>query len=97
MFLSELGLETYINRINSAVLDLQSTAQPGSRLVMYSRKEGLEPPFMYDSTEYTLNWISKPIMMKATESLVKQHFAYLNSNYFSSISIILHQRWIERS
>jgi len=43
---------------------------------------------MYDSTEYELNWISKPIMMKATESLVKQHLAYVNSNYFSSINYI---------
>jgi hypothetical protein len=109
MFLSELGLETYINRINNAVLDLQSTAQPGNalaeskslrhRLVMYSRKEGLKPPFKYKSTEYTLNWISKPIMMKATESLVKQHLAYLNSNYFSSINYMapkLDRKIIER-
>ena len=83
MFLSEVGLESYMTRINNAVLDLQSAAQLGGslaesktirhRLVMYTRKEGLEPPFKYYSNEYTLGWISKPILMKAAESLVKQH------------------------
>ena len=98
MFLSEVNLESYRTRINNAVLDLQSTAQLGGslaesktirhRLVMYSRKKGLEPPFKYYSNEYKLDWISKPIMMKATESLVKQHLSNLNDNYFSSINHI---------
>ena len=94
MFLSEICLTSYINRINSAVFDFPPTMQGGSlaesknirhRLLMYSRKEGLELPFEYYQCEYMLNWISKPIMMKATEALVKQYLAYVNSNYFSSI------------
>jgi hypothetical protein len=98
MFLSEVGLASYMTRINSAVLDLQSTAQLGGslaesktvrhRLVMYLRKEGLEPPFKYYLNEYTLGWISRPILMRATESLVKQHLSDLKDNYFSSINHI---------
>jgi hypothetical protein len=109
MFLSKNGLVTYTDRINKAVLNLQSTVQLGTsvaesknfrhRLVMYSRKEDVKPPFNYTSTEYMLNWISKPIMMKATESLVTQHLADLNSNYISSIKYIaqkLDTKLIER-
>jgi hypothetical protein len=98
MFLSQNGLKIYFNRINNAVLNLQATAHLGDahadsasfrhRLVMFSRKDGLEPPFTYDAVEYTLKWISKSIMMKATTGLVKQFLANLNSNYLASINYI---------
>jgi hypothetical protein len=107
MFMSEYELVTYRSRIKNAVRDLESTALLESsfaesirhRLVMYVRKVGLGPPFSYNSSDYTLDWISKPIFTKATEIFVKGHLKDLDTNYFSALVGIapqLDRKHIER-
>lgn len=91
MFLPENGLKMYKSCMEQATTQVGSLSDSeGTRhqLVMFVRTQNLKFPFSYDSSEYTTDWISRPICIKALESLAREHLVDLESNYFSSFARI---------